>query len=184
MADGREPRRQYGRFRLRSHFVVRETLVSLAGLARRRWRLSAALLVAALLATAVAVWLEVHRFDDNNRLLLAPMIGGIDNCMIEPPDAGAEHDAHMKRDCRQSNGIGGGTCRGDLGRDRPRLSPGGSYELGYSLNVPLLQLLRRRGDDWRVDPELVARFVRTVRDTDRSVVLYLFGTHFSVRAPD
>jgi len=151
--------------------------------AAKRRRFVAALFLVAAVAGAAALWLGLNRFSDNDRLLLAPMIGGLDSCMIEPPDPAAEHDADQKQDCRRSDGSAAARVEATLAEIGPRMSPGGKYELGYTLNVPLLQLLRRQGDDWRVDPELVARFVRTLRDSDRSVVLYLFATHFSVNAP-
>ncbi len=148
----------------------------------RRWR--TALLIGLAIVAAAAIWIALARSDHANRLLLAPMIGGLDLCMIEPVNRAAEHDAHMKQDCRRTDGSAAARVDATLTDIGPRFSADdGRYELGYTLNVPLLRLLRRQGNDWRVDPELVARFVRTIGNSERSVVLYLFATHFSVDAP-
>lgn len=141
-------------------------------------------LVIALLAL-VLLWLAqvVQVIDNRERMLLAPMIGGLDLCMIEPADPAAEHDAHLKQDCRAPNGSAAARVDATLAEIGPRFSRSGDYELGHTLHVPLLQLFRQRGGEWHLDDGLVARFARTIRDTDRPVVLYLFGTHFSVKAP-
>jgi hypothetical protein len=149
------------------------------GAARRQ--LVVALLVAATVAIAIA-W-QLGLSGDGNRLLLAPMIGGLDLCMIEPHDQAAEHDAHLKQDCRRPEGSAAARVEATLAEIGPRFSRSGDYELGHTLHVPLLQLFRQRDGEWRIDEELVARFARTIRDAGRPVVLYLFGTHFSVRAP-
>lgn len=140
--------------------------------------------------TAIAAMLAApdgglaQQWKEGERLLIAPMVGGLDLCLIEPANATAEPDAHLKSDCRRADGSAAARVESTLDEIGPRVSPSSRYQLGYTLNIPLLQLFRRRdGGDWRVDDELVARFARTVRDADRPVVLYLFATHFSVNAP-
>jgi hypothetical protein len=150
---------------------------------RGRRRFVASLLVAAAFVCIYAAWREMQRYSHTDRLLLAPMIGGLDLCVIEAVDPSAERDADMKQDCRRPGGSAAARVEATLDEIGPPFSRHGAYELGYTLNVPLLRLFRKQGDDWRVDDELVSRFVRTVRDADRSVVLYLFATHFSVGAP-
>ncbi len=66
---------------------------------------------------------------------------------------------------------------------QPSGSKSAHYDLGYTLNVPLLQLFKERDGDWVIDKELLGRVVRTVRDTDRPAILYLFSTHFGQNAP-
>ncbi|HSV50897.1 MAG TPA: beta-galactosidase [Burkholderiaceae bacterium] len=57
------------------------------------------------------------------------------------------------------------------------------YELGYTLPVPLLKLFKPSGADWVINDEAVGRLVRTLRDTDRPSIVYLFSTHFGQDAP-
>jgi len=140
-------------------------------------------LVAISVALTAAGFARAQTWEEQERLLVAPMIGGLDACLIEPADRATEHDAHMKQDCRAPGGSAGARVEATLEEIGPLISPSSRYELGYTLNVPLLRLFRRDADQWRIDDELVRRFARTVKDADRPVVLYLFATHFSVHAP-
>lgn len=139
------------------------------------------LVVLIVVAIALAAGALLALRSDPDRLLLAPMIGGLDLCIIEPADA-AERDVAQKQDCRGPGGSAAARVEATLAEIGPPVSRSGRYALGYTLNIPLLQLFRRQGDDWRIDDELVARYVRTVRDAGRPVVIYLFATHFSVGA--
>jgi hypothetical protein len=57
------------------------------------------------------------------------------------------------------------------------------FELGYTLNVPLLKLFKPQGTGWAIDQPQVDRLARTLRDNPRPAILYLFSTHFSQGAP-
>ncbi|MFE8643472.1 hypothetical protein ACFX58_00125 [Sphingomonas sp. NCPPB 2930] len=116
-------------------------------------------------------------------LLLAPMMG-LDACLFaDRPDEAARAPAVAAR-CRGAEGSAAQVIESTLQAlgDR-RTSRDGRFEMGYTLNLPLLKFLRRDGVDWTVDHEAVARAVRSVRDSDRPVVLYLFSTHFGSGAP-
>ena len=126
-------------------------------------------------------WAE--SWTEEERLLIAPMIGRLDDCLIGPADAATEHDAHLKQDCRGPGGSAAARVEATLAEIGPLVSPSTRYELGYTLNVPLLRLFRQYRGEWQVDDELVERYARTIRNADRPVVLYLFATHFSVHAP-
>ena len=49
--------------------------------------------------------------------------------------------------------------------------------------MPLLKLFKEHNGDWVIDKELLGRLVRTLRDTERPAILYLFSTHFGQGAP-
>ena len=49
--------------------------------------------------------------------------------------------------------------------------------------MPLLKLFKERDGDWVIDKELLGRIVRTLRDTERPAIVYLFSTHFGQNAP-
>ena len=116
-------------------------------------------------------------------LLLAPMMG-LDACLFaDRPDEAARAPAVAAR-CGGAEGSAAPVIDSTLQAlgDR-RTSRDGRLEMGYTLNLPLLKFLRREGDHWVVDQAAVARAVRSVRDSDRPVVLYLFSTHFGSGAP-
>lgn len=105
-------------------------------------------------------------------LLLAPMIGAVDTCLITGPDqvaacAGAPDSATRVINATL-NGLG------------PRFSADGKYELGYTLNVPLLRMFKLTESGWKVDMDAAKRIARTISEVSRPMVLYLFSTHFSV----
>ena len=110
-------------------------------------------------------------------LLLAPMFNVFDPCndLTEPP-AGIGN-------CNREGGSPAKLIENTLSKLGPRISPNGRFELGYTLHIPLLRLLKREGDQWNVDAAAVKRMVATLHDDDRPAVVYLFSTHFQVGAP-
>ncbi len=115
-------------------------------------------------------------------MLLAPMVGVIDTCVLQS-EAAAAQDALAQR-CTGDQGSAAALVESTL----EQLQPAGAaqhaaYPLGYTLPVPLLQLFRAEGDDWVIDTERVQRLARTVRESTRPLILYLFSTHFSTGAP-
>lgn len=116
-------------------------------------------------------------------MLLAPMIGVIDSCVLLPATARANA---LERACTQpQQGSAAALVQSTLAALQPGAPnrQGARYPLGYTLPVPLLQLFRAQDGGWVIDDERVQRLARTVRDAGRPVILYLFATHFSVQAP-
>ncbi|MDR2154478.1 MAG: beta-galactosidase [Burkholderiaceae bacterium] len=130
-------------------------------------------LLALLIGLSVWLWRG-----SNPPLLLAPAIGGLSDCLEMVPPA-----APLEPACTGAQGSAAARIDAALDALGPRRSPNGHFELGYTLVVPLLNLFQPQGADWAIDQEAVRRIARTVRDVDRPVVLYLFSTHFSERAP-
>lgn len=116
-------------------------------------------------------------------MLLAPMIGVIDSCIVAQHSALTQDLASLQATCTGPNGSAAALVESTLLALQPRGKSLGAYPLGYTLPVPLLQLFRPSAAGWIIDQELVQRLVRTVRDTDRPLILYLFSTHFSTDAP-
>ena len=113
-------------------------------------------------------------------LLLAPMMG-LDACLFSDRAIEASKAPAIAEQCRGTAAsaapIVEATLR-DLGARR--FSRNGALEMGYTLHLPLLKFLQRdAGGAWVPDEAALDRAARTVRDTDRPVVLYLFSTHFS-----
>lgn len=144
----------------------------------------------ALLATvcgvlAIAGLTHIARSNPNlksTKLFLAPMIGVIETCiLLQEPSVGARTDGVTKT-CTGPQGSAAALVESTLSA----LAVPSSlhrYQLGYTLQVPLLKLFRPSGDGWVLDNVAVERLVRTIRDTDRPAIVYLFSTHFGVNAP-
>lgn len=122
-------------------------------------------------------------------MLLAPMMGIVDTCITLPKDFEDSEDSEdLTRACTGPNGSAAALIESTLLALQPAGPAGqaqGRYPLGYTLPVPLLQLFKEieTPKGWAIDSERVQRFVRTVRDTQRPLILYLFSTHFSTDAP-
>lgn len=124
-----------------------------------------------------------HRAHKAGPMLLAPMIGVIDSCVMAQPSAVTQDLAGLQATCTGLDGSAAALVESTLSALQPHGKSLGAYPLGYTLPVPLLQLFRPSADGWAIDHEPVERLVRTVRDTDRPLILYLFSTHFSTDAP-
>lgn len=137
-----------------------------------RWAVGGAVLVLCILAV---LGLRLGHELAPKRLLLLPMIGALDNCLLS---RGLEPNVQT---CGGKVDSAAGLIDGTLDSLGPRVSADGKYELGYTLNVPLLRLFNRSVDGrWVVDEAAAQRVANTIRDSARPMVLYLFSTHFSV----
>ena len=128
-------------------------------------------------------------------MLLAPMFGTFDTCIATPtatPSAGAGNAATARTQdgartlaetCTGPNGSAAALVESTLSALQPPERAQGPYPLGYTLAVPLLQLFRATEQGWALDTERIQRLARTVRDTQRPLILYLFSTHFATDAP-
>ena len=112
-------------------------------------------------------------------LLVAPMLSGLDVCLQNRPARTPAAEAPLE--CLGPEGSGAALVQATLATLEPVKSP--DLTLGYSLKAPLLDFLRREGDQWRVDTDAVRRLANTVEGVPRPVVLYLFSTHFETHAP-
>lgn len=115
-------------------------------------------------------------------MLVAPMVGVIDTCVLGPEGA-AQASNSLERRCTEPQGSAAALVESTLAQLQLQGRARGGFPLGYTLPVPLLQLFRQQGDGWEIDTERVQRLVRTVRDTERPLILYLFSTHFAAQAP-
>lgn len=137
------------------------------------------MLALVLLGLGVLGWVELLRA--RAPLLLAPMMN-LTPCLLAQP-AGASEQEWLAA-CRAPNGSAAHLVESTLHRLQPR--PGTEsalWELGYTLQAPLLALLEPTAQGWQVNHTAVKRLVGTVRDSTRPLVLYLFSTHFSTGAP-
>ena len=112
------------------------------------------------------------------------MIGGLDGCLFADADGAPAVDPAFAAACRGPMGSAAAMVESTLAALQTPARPEADIRLGYTLFVPLLKLLRPRNDGgWSLDNTAVQHIARTIHDTDRPVVLYLFADHFSVGAP-
>lgn len=141
-------------------------------------------LVAAVGGVALEQYIAAQQRTAQRPLLLAPMLGVLDTCVLLPA---APEDASASDRVRRCAGPGGSAAalvESTLAPLEPSAPASQApYRLGYTLQAPLLQMFRAQGSDWVIDTERVQRLVRTVQENARPVILYLFSTHFPIDAP-
>lgn len=155
---------------------------------QRRANIAIAIAACGALTAGAAGLVFLHGHDNTKArahppMLLAPMIGVIDSCVLEQEGAPSKNPADLQAACTGPNGSAAALVESTLSQLQPHGSGPGPYPLGYTLPVPLLQLFRQGPQGWAIDSNIVARLMRTVRDTDRPLILYLFSTHFATDAP-
>lgn len=120
------------------------------------------------------------------RVLLAPMMS-LEPCLTAnlaaAPQAGHQTIPDLIATCTGPHGSGAALIESTLTGLAATGAKSSGFELGYTLNVPLLKLFKERDGDWVIDKELLGRFVRTLRDSERPAIVYLFSTHFGQGAP-
>lgn len=142
-------------------------------------------LVLSLASSVLAVLLALPflTFWQPQALLLAPMIGQTEPCHSQsalPPEFANDPAFTL---CTSEKGSAAAVIESTLLQLGPRHSPNGRYELGYTLNVPLLKFWVQRNGNWVLDHDAIARTVKTIDQSDRHLILYLFSTHFSSFSP-
>lgn len=133
-----------------------------------RW--AAAVGVLAALAGGALLWAAPQL---PQRLLLLPMVGGLEPCWQAAPPVhcpGAQTPGAVVE--RTLRALGPATTA--------------DHAVGYTLHIPLLHLFvpdAAAPGGWRIDAAAVRRAVATMTEVQRPVLLYLFSTHFGVGAP-
>jgi hypothetical protein len=145
--------------------------------------LRSACAVAAIACAGLLSGLPGHAAEAPQRLLLAPMIHGVDLCRMPSSGPTPESEKELARFCRDTGQSAAHIIEDTLSQFGPASSRSGSFEIGYTLPVPLLKLLVPTASGWQADRRAVDRLALTIKETDRPVVLHLFSTHFGVRAP-
>lgn len=116
-------------------------------------------------------------------MLLAPMIGQTEPCHTRAPLPPEHNIDPAFTQCTSEQGSAAAVIESTLQHLGPRLSHNGRYELGYTLNVPLLKFWTQHNGQWALDRPAIARMVKTIEQSDRRLILYFFSTHFSSFAP-
>jgi hypothetical protein len=144
----------------------------------RSWLTAVAIAAAALCAAACA-----RAGDSPVPLLIAPIVAGAELCEVGTDAAPPRSKAELVSYCRDSGRSAAAILEPTLSALGPPLSPSGRFEVGYTLPVPLLAMLRRNESAWAVDQRAIDRIALTIRETNRPAIIYLFSTHFAADAP-
>lgn len=135
----------------------------------------------AIVLLPLVLWVLIQPSSAPAKLLLAPMMNLTDPCVM--PRTASPLQA-IAPGCDGPQGSAAGLVESTLAKSfRADTSLKAPYELGYTLQIPLLRLFDKSADGWAVNQEAVQRYARTLRDSSRPVILYLFSTHFGVEAP-
>jgi len=135
--------------------------------------------ILALLIVALGGWAHLH---PDKRLVVAPMME-LTPCFLAHREDLATMHPDWKTLCTGADSTASHLVESTLGHLQPIASNSSSWQLGYTLKVPLLAMLQQANDGWAVNQQALNTIVRTIRDSARPVVLYLFSTHFGVEAP-
>jgi hypothetical protein len=157
-----------------------------AGRKTRRWgRRATGAAVLALTCLGPLASLPAAASEGSPRpLLIAPMVHGVDLCAPAADAAPIGNERELAAYCHDSGRSAAPVIESTLSRLGTQASArGGRLELGYTMPVPLLKLLRPSDGTWKLDREAIERLALTVKETDRPVVLHLFSTHFGVGTP-
>jgi hypothetical protein len=127
----------------------------------------------------VLLALGVHWAPSQQRLLLAPMIAGLEPCYAGIDTQGPNPRPDYARECMRDGASAAPLVEVTLQQLGPRVSRDDRLEVGYTLPLALLSFLKPAAGDWEVDRQALHRAIQTIADEDRRLVLYLFSTHFS-----
>jgi hypothetical protein len=150
---------------------------------QRNERLLFALAAGSALSIAVVTQFSPVRWMlDSQRLLLAPMIAIVEPCIFARTPTTPVPPDDLDLTCTRAEGSAAPLVESTLSELSAR-ARGPGWELGYTLPVPLLRLFHQQDGQWVLDQGAIGRYVRTLRDSPRPAILYLFSTHFGQRAP-
>ena len=134
-------------------------------------------------AVAMVALYAPSRHPVQERLLLAPMMNLLEPCLQPTRKPVANAPKVLANWCGQGATSLAPVVETTLSALGPRLPENPHVELGYTLAIPLLRMLKLEGKDWVVDRPMLRKMVSTLAEVDRPAIVYLFSTHFGVNAP-
>jgi hypothetical protein len=120
-------------------------------------------------------------------MLLAPMMN-LTPCLLSEAESGPPLTAtpDLLKNCLGPQGSAADWVHATLSPLTPLVplaSAQPNWSWGYTLKVPLLNFVYPGPNGWQVDTQALDKVVRTIEQTGKPLVLYLFSTHFSTGAP-
>jgi hypothetical protein len=117
-------------------------------------------------------------------LLIAPLLASVFYCeeAMHNPDIHNEEEAAFF--CSTIGKTAAPRIAEVLDAVGPKFSPSGRYELGYTLNVPILRYFSKVDGKWVLDLDRMKANLATIAEVDRRVVVYLQASHFVYAAQE
>lgn len=139
------------------------------------------ILILLILLILVIIGFAIPYYKSDKKLLIAPMIGGLDACIFHKQylisnTPNAKYTKLCLADGDSPSQLVETTLR-NISENKEKT---GNYKLGYTLYIPLLMLFESNGSNIEINMGTVRRIAKTVENVDRPVILYLFSNHFGV----
>jgi hypothetical protein len=117
-------------------------------------------------------------------MLLAPMMD-LTPCLLSESEASPQPTAPqgLLKNCNGPQGSAADWVQATLSPLTPLAQAQPTWSWGYTLKVPLLNFVQQSPSGWQIDTKAIDKVVRTIEQTGKPLVLYLFSTHFSTDAP-
>jgi hypothetical protein len=141
-----------------------------------RWR---KYLARGVLAPACAAW-AAGASAAAPPMVIAPHLSGEAFCASAAADPAVVTQEQAAAYCAARNENAASRITAFLYGIGPAISPSGHFALGYTLTLPLLGFYHRQPSaGWVLDRDALNVAIRTVRDVNRPVVVYLSANHFT-----
>ena len=146
----------------------------------RHDRRAISIAVMMILTLAASMSAMPSRAAESHTLLIAPHISGITFCSDVVDDVRVSDEESAASICAARHRNAADRVTAVLNGIGPIHSPSGKFELGYTLNLPLLRFFTKMpSGTWELDQAAVDNMVSIIRDVDRPVVVYLSANHFT-----
>lgn len=141
------------------------------------YRLQLALLVSA--CTNNDSQLPPAAFYSPSAMVIAPFISGEYFCDDALNNTSVFNDDDATALCAAERKSGADRVTELLNSLGPVTSPSGNFQLGYTLDMPLLRYVKQINGQWVVDQSLLSNNLQLLVDVNRPAVIYLSSNHFT-----
>ena len=112
-------------------------------------------------------------------LVIAPFLSGEYFCDDAVSNTSVLNDDEAATLCASEGKTAADRVSAVLDTLGPKSSPSGKFQLGYTLDLPLLRYFKQINGEWAVDEGLLAGSLELINEVDRPVVVYLSANHFT-----
>jgi len=125
---------------------------------------------------------KLTKQDDRSPMYITPVIEGVGFCdeVLNHPEI---NSASAAIGWCVNNGY---DSSAPLTRYLDSLEPDGAkgeVQIGYEMGISLLTLFDKKGDQWEISEKKVQKYLNTISNTDRPVVIYFMFNHFDATSP-
>lgn len=130
-------------------------------------------------AAAVSLTISACAFADQPPLLIAPNVAGQEYCPAAAENPEIMTDEAAAEYCTAQNQNASMRIAAFLDGIGPATSPSGHFQLGYTLDLPLMRYYKKFGGAWVLDRAAIWAKIRTIAEVSRPVIVYLSANHFT-----